>query len=145
MGNLRLLHSSYTAKARARNGLEHKLIVNIVKMKPDEESHKYWSLSNVLFQGMKSYVIPRLSNAVEKFDVSSTRESERTILSTRFMLVITTIKSCITEQLSCLDSRTVKMVDYFCKSHEINEVFNHLNNCLHDLDLYLKWNQGVRI
>ena len=92
----------------------------------------------MLFQGMKSYVIPRLSNAVEKFDVSSTRESERTILSTRFMLVITTIKSCITEQLSCLDSRTVKMDDYLCKSHEVNEVFNHLNNCLHDLELYLK-------
>ena len=30
MGNLRLLHSQYTAEARARNGLKHRLSSNVL-------------------------------------------------------------------------------------------------------------------
>lgn len=99
-------------------------------MSEDEDIKKVTNTEACAFRKYEvtrnSKALQQVSDAVEKFYVSSAPESERTKYR---------IKTCIAEQLSCLDSRTVKMDDYLCKSHEISEVFNQLNDCLRDLEL----------
>ena len=82
-----------------------------------------------------SKVLQQVSDAVEKFYVSSAPEKERAILSARIVLLITRIKADLTEQHLRLESRTVKMNDYICKSREITVFFNQLKNCLNELEL----------